>query len=154
MALWPFRLKLTSLTEKSFTTHIQQSTWEVCLALLLQLCFHFLRVPHPAVLLHLPRSFRKAHLVPTMPLADSTIEIYNQPGFVPDSLMQQWAESEYTIGPIVEWLGIDEPAASAVSNFVGYTSTTHVSGISGIPIDEWEDMLRDPGLGIRLTMGV
>ena len=89
-----------------------------------------------------------------MPLADSTIAIYNQPGFVPDSLMQQWAESEFTIGPIVEWLGIDEPTASAVSTLVGYTNSTHVSGISGIPIDEWEDMLRDPGLGIRLTMGV
>ena len=84
-----------------------------------------------------------------MPLSDSTIAIYHQAGFVPDTLMDQWAESGYTIGPIVEWSRIDVPTSTAVATLVGYTNGTHVSGISGISIDEWEEMLRDPALGIH-----
>ena len=40
--------------------------------------------------------------------------IYEQAQFVPPSLMDQWSESFFTLGPVFEWLGIREEVVTAV----------------------------------------
>lgn len=78
--------------------------------------------------------------------------IYEQAQFVPPSLMDQWSESYFTLGPVFDWLGIREEVVNAVCHRVGCAHSDHISTIANIPLTEWELMVTAPDLGLQLNM--
>ena len=82
-----------------------------------------------------------------MAVSPSAIAVYNQIGFVPEELMSQWSAAGFMIGPIVEWLALDMTTVNAMVAHAGFTMGSHVSMITGVTLEEWEEMLGDPAIG-------
>ena len=78
--------------------------------------------------------------------------IYEQAQFVPPSLMDQWSETFFTLGPVFEWLGIREEVVNAICHRVGCVHGDHISVVANIPLTEWELMVTAPDLGVQLNM--
>ena len=76
-----------------------------------------------------------------MAMLTAVEQLYTQADFLPDSVIQAWAEGGHTLGFIFDWLQIPQPLASAVMTVVGGALTDHLSAIAHIKVAEWEALI-------------
>ena len=74
-------------------------------------------------------------------IPEHIVAMYAQHDFVPQELMDAWAETGYIISEVFRWLRIPLELMRALLTLIGTEPEAHVSSMAHISLPEYEEII-------------